>query len=137
MASPLHFFRWGFPFWGGDRMKGRLGFAAVGLGLALLLSGSAIVSPKATAQDSPTETKRKVKSKVVPEYPAIAKQLSLAGKVKIETAVSADGHVTNTRVLGGNPVLASSAQDAIKKWRFEPAPKDTVEVIEIDFTGKN
>jgi TonB family protein len=60
----------------------------------------------------------------------------LAGKVKIETAISADGHVTSTKVLGGNPVLASSAQDAIKKWRFEPAPKDTVEVIEVDFSGK-
>jgi TonB family protein len=117
-------------------MKARLGLAALGLGLALLLSASAIVSPRATAQDSAGDTKRKLKSKVVPEYPAIARQLNLAGKVKIETAISADGHVTSTKVLGGNPVLASSAQDAIKKWRFEPAPKDTVEVIEVDFSGK-
>ena len=118
-------------------MKGRLGLAGLGLGLALLLSGSAILPPKATAQDSAGETKRKIKSKVMPEYPAIAKQLNLVGKVKIETAVSADGHVISTKVLGGNPVLASSAQDAVKKWRFETAPKDTVEVIEVDFAGKN
>ncbi len=117
-------------------MKARLGVASLGLGLALLLSGSAIVSPRATAQDSLTETKRKVKTKVMPEYPAIAKQLNLVGKVKIETAVSADGHVISTKVLGGNPVLASSAQDAVKKWRFEPGPKDTIEVVEVDFAGK-
>jgi TonB family protein len=137
MASPLHFFRRGFPFWGGDCMKARLRFIGVALSLALLLGNSAIVSPTATAQDSAGETKRKVKTKVVPEYPAIAKQLSLTGKVRVETTVSADGHVTNTRIIGGNPVLASSAQDAIKKWRFEPGPKDTVEVIEIDFAAKN
>ena len=117
-------------------MKAPLRLAGVALSLALLLGNSAIVSPTTAAQDSAGETKRKVKTKVVPEYPAIAKQLSLTGKVRIETTVSADGHVTNTRVIGGNPVLASSAQDAIKKWRFEPAPKDTVEIIEIDFTGK-
>jgi TonB family protein len=117
-------------------MKERLGLAGLGLSLALLLGGSAIVSPRATAQDSPTETKRKVKTRVLPEYPAIAKQLNLAGKVKIETTVAADGHVTNTRIIGGNPVLANSAQDAVRKWRFEPAPKDTVEVIEVDFSGR-
>ena len=117
-------------------MKGRLGLAGLGPGLALLLSGSAIVSPKASAQDSAGETKRKIKSKTLPEYPAIARQLSLVGKVKIETAVAADGHVISTKILGGNPVLASSAQDAVKKWRFEPAPKDTIEVVEVDFAGK-
>jgi TonB family protein len=118
-------------------MKVALRVASVGLGVALLVGSFAIVSPRATAQESAGETKRKLKSKVVPEYPTIAKQLSLAGKVRVETTVSADGHVTNTKIIGGNPVLASSAQDAIKKWRFEPAPKDTVEIIEIDFTGKN
>jgi TonB family protein len=118
-------------------MKRRLLLAGLGLGLALLLIGSAIVSPIATAQDSPTETKRKVKTRVVPEYPAIAKQLNLAGKVKIETTVAADGHVINTRIIGGNPVLANSAQDAVKKWRFEPGPKDTIEVVEVDFAVKN
>ncbi|HKN61597.1 MAG TPA: energy transducer TonB [Candidatus Acidoferrales bacterium] len=117
-------------------MKGRLGLAGLGLGLALLLSGSAILSPRVTAQDSAGETKRKLKSKTMPDYPALARQLNLVGKVKVETAVAADGHVISTKVLGGNPVLASSAQDAIKKWRFEPAPKDTIEVIEVDFTGK-
>lgn len=115
----------------------RLKLAGVGLGVALLLGGSVLTCTKLVAQDSPTETKRKLKSKVLPEVPAIARQLNLAGKVKLEVAVAADGHVTSTKVVGGNPVLASSAQDAVKKWRFEPGPKDTTELIEVDFTGKN
>lgn len=118
-------------------MKRRLKLATVGLGVALLLGSSVITCTKLAAQDSTSETKRKIKSKVVPEYPAIARQLNLIGKVKLETTVSADGHVTATKVIGGNPVLANSAQDAVKKWRFEPGPKDTTEVIEVDFNGKN
>jgi TonB family protein len=88
-----------------------------------------------TAQDHDTEVKRKVKSKVDPEYPAIAKQVNLRGKVKVETTIAADGRVVSTHVVGGNPVLASAATDAIKKWRFEAAPKETTELIEVDFKG--
>ena len=49
---------------------------------------------------------RKLKTKVVPEYPAVARQLSLQGKVKIDITVSVDGHVTETKVIGGHPLLA-------------------------------
>jgi TonB family protein len=57
--------------------------------------------------------------------------------VKIEATISADGKVTNTKVIGGSPLLVGAAQDALKKWRFEPAAKDSVEVIEFDFSGHN
>lgn len=118
-------------------MKRGFKLASMGLALALLFGGSIVSTTKVSAQDSTSESKRKIKSKVLPEYPSIARQLNLVGKVKLETAVAADGHVTGTKVLGGNPVLAIAAQDAVKKWRFEPAPKDTTEVIEVDFSGRN
>jgi TonB family protein len=114
-----------------------LKLAGLGLGIMLLFGGSVITCSRLAAQDTSTEAKRKVKSKIMPEYPAVAKQLNLIGKVRLETTVAADGHVSNVKVLGGNPVLASSAEDAVKKWRFETASKDTTEVIEIEFTGKN
>lgn len=119
-------------------MKARAKWAKIVFGCVLAFGCSAALTPKVAAQDASNDAvKRKLKSKVVPEYPAIAKQLSLQGKVRIETTVSADGHVTNTKVIGGNPVLASSAVDAVKRWRFEPGPKETTELIEIEFTGKN
>ena len=111
---------------------------AAGLGLALLLGGSGMVPRKASAQDaSAEEGKRKVRSKVVPEYPALAKQMNVTGKVKIEATISADGHVMGTRVVGGSPLLVNAALDALKKWRFEPASKDTTEVIEFEFGGQS
>lgn len=117
-------------------MKPRFWIAA--LGLALLLTGSAVVTHKTAAQDGSTDTvKRKVRSKVLPDYPALAKQMNVTGKVKIETTISADGRVLNTKVIGGSPLLVNAALDALKKWRFEPAPKDTTEVIEFEFDGQS
>jgi len=117
-------------------MRLRVWLAA--MGVALLLGGSAaVLMPKASAQESSTEAnKRKVRSKVVPDYPPLAKQMNVTGKVKIETTIAADGHVVNTKVIGGSPLLVNAALDALKKWRFEPAAKDTTETIEFEFGGE-
>jgi periplasmic protein TonB len=109
---------------------------AVGLGLALVGGGFSLMPRKLFAQETPAEEgKRKVRTKVVPEYPPLAKQMNVTGKVKIETTIAADGHVVNTRVVGGSPLLVNAAVAALKQWRFEPAPKDTIEVIEFEFNG--
>jgi TonB family protein len=118
-------------------MKARVKSARLGLACLIMFGCAAALVPRATAQDGSEQSKRKVKTKVVPDYPNIAKQLSLQGKVRIETTIAPDGHVTTTKVVGGNPVLASAATDAVKKWRFEIAAKETTEVIEIDFAGRN
>jgi protein TonB len=108
--------------------------AFVGLGLVAVLGGTAVVAPKALAQDSTTDSaKRKVRVRVTPEYPDLAKQMNVNGKVKIEARIAPDGHVADTRVVGGSPLLVNAALDALKKWRFEPGPKETTEVVEFTF----
>lgn len=117
-------------------MKGKLGIAA--LGLAMLLAGALASPGKSYAQDASSESaKRKVKTKVLPDFPPLARQMKVTGKVKIETTIAADGHVSNTKVLGGSPLLVNAALDAVKKWRFEPAARESTETIEFDFTGQN
>ena len=112
----------------------KLGIRSIGLGLLLLLGTSAILAPKALSQESIVDSvKRKVKSKSVPEYPPLAKQMNVTGKVKIEATISPDGRVTATKVVGGSPLLVNAATDALKKWRFEAAAKETTEIIEFDF----
>lgn len=119
-------------------MTAKFGWAKWVLGAMLLAGCCAAIIPAVQAQDGGIVTlKRKVKSKVVPEYPQIARQMHLQGKVKIEVIISADGRVISTKVIGGHPVLAQSAVEAIKKWRFETAPKDSTETIEMDFSGDN
>lgn len=88
-------------------------------------------------QGSTDEAKRKVKSRVTPLYPDIARRMNVAGKVKIEVVIAPDGHVRTTRVIGGHPLLVQACQDALKEWKFYPAAQETTQVIEFDFHGND
>ncbi|MBZ5696027.1 MAG: energy transducer TonB [Acidobacteriia bacterium] len=113
-------------------MKRKLILAA--LSLTLLLGRPVVVPSKTSAQDASTDAgKRKVRTRVVPEYPPLAKQMNVTGKVKIEATVAADGRVVGTKVVGGSPLLVNAALDAVKKWHFEPGSKDTTEIVEFTF----
>jgi TonB family protein len=79
------------------------------------------------------EIVRRAKSKVQPEYPALAKKMNIAGTVKIEVVVAPNGTVKDARIVGGHPVLATAALEAARKWRFEPAAVETSGVIDFKF----
>lgn len=78
---------------------------------------------------------RKVKSKVQPLYPELARRMNLAGVVKVEVVIGTNGQVKNTKVIGGHPVLVESAMDAVKRWRYEPSSEETTTTIEFRFAG--
>lgn len=112
--------------------QGNTNVATLVLAFALL----GWVSPQLSAFCQATnqeEIARKIKARVEPRYPALARQLKLSGKVKIEVRVSPDGRVKATRVLGGSPVLANAALDAVRMWRYETSSKETAEIVELDF----
>jgi TonB family protein len=79
------------------------------------------------------EILRKVRSKVAPTYPDLARKMGLSGIVRIEVVVSADGAVKEARVAGGHPVLANAALDAVKKWKFEPAGGESSGTVSVRF----
>jgi TonB family protein len=108
----------------------RLGFlrkALLGAALLAALGGTA------SAQSVSEEGKRKVKSKVLPVYPELAKRMNVAGKVKIEVIITPDGKVKSTRALGGHPLLVQASLDAVKEWKFATAPEETTQVVEFEF----
>ncbi|MGI9104194.1 MAG: energy transducer TonB [Terriglobales bacterium] len=78
------------------------------------------------------ETERKLKSKVDPVYPELAKQMRVVGTVKIEVVIAENGTIHSAKVLGGHPLLIQSVTDALKKWRYEPGPEST-RTIEFHF----
>lgn len=109
----------------------------ISIGLALVLGSAAVMPHKASAQDNAADAgKRKVRVRVTPEYPPLAKQMNVTGKVKIEATVAADGHVVSTKVVGGSPLLVNAALEALKKWHFEPGTKETTEIVEFAFSGQ-
>ncbi len=81
------------------------------------------------------EAKRKVKTKVSPPYPELAKRMSVSGKVKIEVVIAPEGQVKSTRVVGGHPLLVQTCQDAVKEWKFTPRAEETTQVVEFEFHG--
>jgi TonB family protein len=104
--------------------------------LIFTLLGPAPTQPSAFSQQTnQAEIKRKPKARVEPRYPALARQLNLSGKVRIEVTVSPDGTVTSPRVIGGNPILVNAVLDVVRMWKYETGPKETVEVVEVDFNA--
>src|ERR1700733_7363840 len=105
--------------------------------LAFTVAALAVLSAAAlSAQNGTTdESKRKIKTKVSPAYPELAKRMSVGGKVKIEVVITPDGHVRSTKVVGGHPLLVQACQDAVKEWKFVPAADETTQIVEFSFTS--
>ena len=80
---------------------------------------------------------RKVKSKVSPVYPDIARKMNITGNVKLQLVVSPSGEVKETKVIGGHPILVNAAVDAVKKWRFETASAESTGPVEFRFDPGN
>ncbi|HEX6182266.1 MAG TPA: TonB family protein [Pyrinomonadaceae bacterium] len=92
--------------------------ALLALGLCLL-SCLAPVAP-AGAQDA---TPPKVVASQAPAYPRVAEHVRAVGKVVVEVVLDAAGGVTSAQSKGGHPLLVKPAEEAARRWRFEPAPR--------------
>ncbi len=101
--------------------------------LGFLVLGSAFTPVASCQQDAG----RKVKVRVKPIYPDMAKRMGISGVVRIQATVNASGSVVATKVLGGHPMLINAALDALKRWKYEPASKETTEVVAFDFNNNN
>jgi periplasmic protein TonB len=58
--------------------------------------------------------------KTIPKYPAIAKAARIQGTVVLQATISKTGSIENLRVVSGPPMLAQSALDAVRSWRYKP-----------------
>jgi TonB family protein len=104
---------------------------AVWLSLAAFGAGAAAVLPTpVAAEETPL---RKITKKVMPIYSLIAKKARLTGTVKMLALVSPNGTVKSVQILGGNPLFVAAAEDAVKQWKFEVAPKETTEPVALKF----
>ena len=98
--------------------------------LLLIFLGAALFCTAILAQD---DSSRKVKSKVPPSYPEIARKMGLSGTVRLQLLIAPNGNVKETKVIGGHPILVNAAVDAAKKWKFETASAESAGTLEFKF----
>jgi TonB family protein len=95
---------------------------------AALVLGLACVAPGARGDEN-----RKALVNPKPDYPDMARKLSLHGVAKIQVIIAANGHVVDAKVVGGHPILANAALFAARNWKFEAGSSETTEILEFRF----
>ncbi|HKU19992.1 MAG TPA: TonB family protein [Terriglobales bacterium] len=58
--------------------------------------------------------------RVQPMYPPLARQARIQGTVVLQAEISKDGTIENLRLISGHPMLAPSAIEAVRQWRYKP-----------------
>jgi TonB family protein len=108
--------------------------ASLALGLLAASVGTGMVCRVSAQEKMKTEDlTRKAKRKVAAVYPDVARRMSITGTVRLAVVVAPDGTVKSSTAVGGHPVLVSAAMDAMKRWRFEPAPTESSGIVEFKF----
>ena len=78
----------------------------------------------------PTDVMEKlVTHRVDPDYPAAARPAKLQAVIALDVVVGRDGSVVEVHALNGPEILARSAIDALRWWRFEPYRVDGQPVV--------
>jgi TonB family protein len=76
---------------------------------------------------------RAVKSRVSAMYPQLARRMKLEGVVVVEATVEASGQVSAAKTVSGNLILAPAAEDAVRKWVFEPGSGTAKVTVDVKF----
>jgi TonB family protein len=63
-------------------------------------------------------------SSVPPVYPPLAKTQHVAGDVRIDALIDANGRVTTMKVVSGPSMLHQAAMDALRQWKYQAAMLD-------------
>ena len=98
----------------------------------VLLSAAVFLFPTVWAQQNTSS--RKVMERTAAPYPPLARSMALSGTVRVEALVSPDGSVKSVEIKGGHPVLAQTAANAVRQWKWESAPRESREIVEIKFS---
>jgi periplasmic protein TonB len=73
----------------------------------------------------------KLLKRVVPVYPALAKQALVSGTVHLVGIIAKDGTIQRLELVSGHPLLTKAALDAVRQWVYRPTllNGEAVEVI--------
>jgi|SRR5215475_3109825 len=97
---------------------------------------SLVVAPTASiASGNETSSDvRKVKVRINPSYPDLARRMNITGSVNLVVTVLPDGSVKECHAVGGHPILVEAATEAVKKWRYVPADHESTVSLMFKFS---
>jgi TonB family protein len=78
-------------------------------------------------------------TKTNPEYPAQARASHIQGEVVLRATIDKEGNISEVQVLSGDDVLAKSAVEAVRQWKYKPMlvdgePKEVDTTITVTFS---
>lgn len=123
------------PFWRHARPRWIGSTFGEALFIALLALFSLALSHSSFAQTVAQGVSRKVKNRVEPVYPELARRNNISGSARVELMVTPDGRVKDVKILGGNPVLVQAVMAAVVKWKYEPAAEESNVIVKFDFAA--
>lgn len=81
----------------------------------LVFVGTSAASPNQQNTATPEPVPQRI---VGLRYPRLAHLAAIQGKVELEAVVSAEGSVTDVKVVSGHPLLVDFAKNSLRRWRF-------------------
>ena len=98
--------------------------------------------PTAPVRVSLGAQEAKIIRRIIPAYPALAKQVRVQGSVRLLGVISRDGTIEQLQVISGHPLLVKAAVDAVKQWLYRPTllngqPIEVSAPIEVNFILSN
>lgn len=102
--------------------------------IATLLWNTLAMSPASSQTSQVQANARKLKVSVPPEYPELARKMNIQGVARVLLTVTPDGRVVGVKELGGNPVLVASLVQAVRKWKYESADRESEIEVRFEFT---
>jgi TonB family protein len=100
----------------------------------LALAKAGYGSAPTSTSNPPAEGQRRLQHSTPPAYPELAERMKLTGTAQVQALVKPDGTVKEVKIVGGHPLLADALARAVMQWRYQPAPKETLEVVKFSFS---
>jgi TonB family protein len=101
--------------------------------IATMLWNMLAASPAISQTTQAQTNSRKLKVSVPPEYPELARKMNIQGVARVLLTVASDGRVVGVKELGGNPVLVASLVQAVHKWKYESADRESEIEVRFEF----
>jgi TonB family protein len=111
---------------------------AIVLPLGLCMIAAALEQNKAPVHVSSEDAEAHILHRSYPSAPPEAQAARINGTVILEATISSSGDVESVRVVSGHPLLAQSAVEAVRGWKYKPflengMPVEAISILTVEF----